>query len=136
MARTDSPSTAGPMLQTVLTLTAGNSDERKRVFRWGTQIEPFGVGVKGAWYVHAPGVQDIHLYISFDGRMVQVAATQGAAVTVAGALVGQGWHPVPVRTELRFGSASIAVTCEEAPGSSPPAARASSPPGASPSPPA
>jgi hypothetical protein len=135
----------------VLTLTAGNSDERKRVFRWGTQIDPFGVGVKGAWYVHAPGVHDIHLYIGFDGRMVQVAATQGATVTVAGALVGQGWHPVPVRTELRFGSASIAVTCEEAPveapvarhaashppaGSSPPAARASSPPGASPSPPA
>jgi hypothetical protein len=122
--RSNSSPPGGPALQTVLTLTAGNSDQLRRTFVWGPPVDPFGVGTRGLWYVHGPGVQHVHLYLAFDGRQVQVAAAEGASVTLHGAEVGQLWRPVPVNSELHFASATISVTCEEAPaaasGSAPP----------------
>src|SRR5882672_6879194 len=122
--RPNSSPPGGPALQTVLTLTAGNSDQPRRTFLWGPPVDPFGVGPKGLWYVHAPGVRDVHLYIAFDGRQVQVAAAEGASVTIRGAEVGHLWRAVPVNSELLFAGAKISITCEEAPnavsGSEPP----------------
>jgi hypothetical protein len=106
---------ASPELQTVLTLTSGNSDQKTKTFRWGTAVPPIPVGTRAEWYVHAPGVLGVHIYVAFDGRMVHVAAAAGARVTVRGVEVGQEWTSVPVRTEVRFGEAAIAVTCEEVP---------------------
>jgi hypothetical protein len=106
---------ASPELQTVLTLTSGSSDQKTKAFRWGTKVEPIPVGTRAEWYVHAPGVLGVHLYVAFDGRMVHVAAAPGARVTARGTEVGQEWRAVPVRTEVRFGDASFAITCEEVP---------------------
>ncbi|HVW29691.1 MAG TPA: hypothetical protein VHC69_30215 [Polyangiaceae bacterium] len=103
-----------PELQTILTLTSGSSGETTRTFRWGTPVPPVSVGTEGEWRVDAPGVLGLHLYVAFDGRMVHVAAAEGARATVRGAAVARNWTRVPVRTEVRFGEASIAVTCEEA----------------------
>jgi hypothetical protein len=122
--RSNSSPPGSPALQTVLTLTAGNSDQLRRTFLWGPPVDPFGVGTRGLWYVHGPGVLHVHLYLAFDGRQVQVAAAEGASVTLHGTEVGQLWRPVPVNAQLHFGGAIISVTCEEAPqaasGSQPP----------------
>jgi len=89
---------ASPELQTVLTLTSGTSDQKTKTFRWGTAVPPIPVGTRAEWYVHAPGVVGVHIYVAFDGRMVHVAAAAGARVTVRGVEVGQEWTSVPVRT--------------------------------------
>ena len=53
--------------------------------------------------------------IAFDGRRLQASAAEGATATVHGAALNHIWRPIPVRAELRFGGATIAVTCEEVP---------------------
>jgi hypothetical protein len=105
-----------PPLQTVATLTGGTSPVMQQAFFWGIPGQPFSVGTRGDWVVNAPGVEPLHFFLNFDGRMIQVAGgPSGAPVTVAGVPVDHTWRPVPVFAEIAFGGARMRITCEEAP---------------------
>lgn len=105
-----------PPLQTVATLTGGSSPVMQQAFFWGIPGQPFSVGTHGDWVVNAPGVEPLHFFLNFDGRMILVAGGPSAApVTVAGVPVDHTWRPVPVFAEIAFGGARMRVTCEEAP---------------------
>jgi len=109
-----------PSLQTVATLTGGTSPVMQQAFFWGIPGRPFSVGTHGDWVVNAPGVEPLHFFLNFDGRMIQVASgPTGASVTVAGVAIDHHWRPVPVFAEIAFGSARMRVTCEEAPAETP-----------------
>jgi hypothetical protein len=111
--------TETPNLQTVLTLTAGVSSVPQSQFVWGTPVRPFSVGSRGDWVVDAPGVEPVHLFLQFDGKMIHVAGGPTGAVQLSGAPVDQTWRPVPVFSEVTFGAARLRVTCEPAPARSP-----------------
>jgi hypothetical protein len=105
-----------PSLQTVATLTGGTSPVMQQAFFWGIPGRPFSVGTHGDWVVNAPGVEPLHFFLNFDGRMIQVASgPTGANVTVGGVPIDHLWRPVPVFAEIAFGGARMRVTCEEAP---------------------
>ena len=105
-----------PSLRTVLTVRSGTSGVQTRVFPWGTRVEPFAVGAQGAWAVSARGVESIHFYIGFDGRLIHVAAASASVqLFIDASPVGQTWVPLPIGSELRFGEARIGATCEELP---------------------
>jgi hypothetical protein len=105
-----------PSLQTVATLTGGTSPVMQQAFFWGIPGRPFSVGTHGDWVVNGPGVQPLHFFLNFDGRMILVASgPSGANVTISGVPVDHNWRAVPVFAEIAFGGARIRVTCEDAP---------------------
>jgi hypothetical protein len=103
-----------PPLQTVATLSSGSSPVPKQAFVWGVPGRPFSVGTRGDWMVEAPGVDAMHVFLNFDGRMIQIASgPSGASATLNGSPIGPNWQPVPIFAEIAFGGARIRVTCEE-----------------------
>jgi hypothetical protein len=105
-----------PSLQTVATLTGGTSPVMQQAFFWGIPGRPFSVGTHGDWVVNGPGVEPLHFFLNFDGRMILVASgPSGASVTISGVPVDHNWRAVPVFAEIAFGGARIRVTCEDAP---------------------
>jgi hypothetical protein len=105
-----------PSLQTVATLTGGTSPVMQQAFFWGIPGRPFSVGSHGDWVVNGPGVEPLHFFLNFDGRMVLVASgPSGAPVTVGGSPIDHIWRAVPVFAEIAFGGCRIRITCEDAP---------------------
>jgi hypothetical protein len=100
--------------QTVLKIAAGSGPAPTARFVWGTPAAPFSVGSRGDWVVQAPGVEPVHFFLAFDGRLCQVAGLpSGPRVLLNGVPVEQTWTPVPVSSELAFGNACVSVLCEE-----------------------
>ena len=103
-----------PAFQTVLKILAGSGPVPVARFVWGTPAAPFSVGSRGDWVVQAPGVEPVHFFLAFDGRLIQASGLpSGPRVLLNGVAVEQSWTPVPVSSELTFGSARVSVLCEE-----------------------
>jgi hypothetical protein len=103
-----------PAFQTVLKILAGSGPVPTARFVWGTPAAPFSVGSRGDWVVQAPGVESVHFFLAFDGRLIQASGLpSGPRVLLNGVPVEQNWTPVPVSSELTFGGARVSVLCEE-----------------------
>jgi hypothetical protein len=103
-----------PAFQTVLKILAGSGPVPVARFVWGTPAAPFSVGSRGDWVVQAPGVEPVHFFLAFDGRLIQASGLpSGPRVLLNGVAVERNWTPVPVSSELSFGNARVSVLCEE-----------------------
>ena len=99
----------------VLSVRTGDSQLAKRELVWGKAIPPFSVGTAGQWAIRAAAVDEVHLFLAFDGYRLHAAAASAAhGVSVDGVALGSDWTHVAVPSLLAFGAASIAVDCEDA----------------------
>ena len=103
-------------IRTAVNLTAGLSKVPRMTFQWGARANPISVGLRGQWAVLADGLQDIHLYLGFDGRQLLVSpGGPGAVVLVNGHRVqGHAWVPVSVPSQIQLGEALLRVENEAA----------------------
>lgn len=103
-------------IRTAVNLTAGLSKVPRMTFQWGTRANPISVGLRAQWSVLADGLQDIHLYLGFDGRQLLVSpGGPGAVVLVNGHQVqGHAWVPVSVPSQIQLGEAVLRVENEAA----------------------
>jgi hypothetical protein len=103
-------------IRTAVNLTAGLSKVPRMTFQWGTPANPISVGLRAQWSVLADGLQDVHLYLGFDGRLLLVApGGPGAVVLVNGQPIhGQAWVPVSVPSQIQLGEALLRVENEAA----------------------
>jgi hypothetical protein len=103
-------------IRTAVSLSVGLSKVPRMTFQWGTRANPISVGVRGQWAVLADHLQDIHLYLGFDGRQLLVApGGPNAVVLVNGqAVQGQAWVPVPIPAQIQLGEAQLRVENEAA----------------------
>lgn len=110
----------GPMnelaIRTAVNLTVGLSKVPRMTFEWGKRANPVSVGLRGQWAVLADRLQDIHLYLGFDGRQLLVApGGPGAVVLVNGQpLTGHAWVPVTVPAHVQMGDALLRIENEAA----------------------
>jgi len=110
----------GPMnelaIRTAVNLTVGLSKVPRMTFESGKRANPVSVGLRGQWAVLADRLQDIHLYLGFDGRQLLVApGGPGAVVLVNGQpLTGHAWIPVTVPAHIQMGDALLRVENEAA----------------------
>jgi hypothetical protein len=110
----------GPMnelaIRTAVNLTVGLSKVPRMTFEWGKRANPVSVGLRGQWAVLADRLQDIHLYLGFDGQQLLVApGGPGAVVLVNGQpLTGHAWVPVTVPAHIQVGDALLRVENEAA----------------------
>lgn len=93
----------------VVTVVRGHAQEVSQVFTWGEESGRLSVGSRGDWSVSGPGVVSVHLWLSFDGQKLH-AASGDATAHLQGRPLGEGWTPVPVGAELRFGFALLRVS--------------------------
>jgi hypothetical protein len=92
-----------------LVVVNGVADEFAIVFSPGLPVAPFTVGARAHWRVRALAVQDVHLFLAFNGsRLFGAAASRAASAWVDGvALPASTWTELPRTGELVFGTARI-----------------------------
>lgn len=97
-----------------LTVVAGATGTPTHTFNSGAAEALLSVGSDGDWKIFAPGVQPTHLYFTFDGMQLQVAAaSEDAGVLVRGLRVGTQWSRVFMPSEIHFGGACILALAAE-----------------------
>jgi hypothetical protein len=103
-------------IRTAVSLSVGLSKVPRMTFPWGTRANPISVGVRGQWAVLADHLQDIHLYLGFDGRQLLVAPGGPSAVVLVNGhqVQGQAWVPVPIPAQIQLGEAQLRVENEAA----------------------
>ena len=101
-------------IRIVLSVASGTSALARRSFSWGSPVAPFSVGTRADWPIYAPGVEETHLYLTFDGyRLHAACASPESQVSVDGSPLSTHWLPLSVPCNLRFGGARLLISSEE-----------------------
>jgi hypothetical protein len=93
----------------VLAVDPGQTTIPVRSLLRGTRFGPITVGTQGHWVIEAPGVEEVHLVLWFDGTLLWVAAQANCGVLVDGDSVGLDFRLVAIPSDICFGDARIRV---------------------------
>ncbi len=109
---------ATPDIEVVeISLLSGRSDRPSMTFTPGTPSPTLSLGTAGQWAIAGEGVGPVHVFVTFDGQSVHVAAAvANLPVALAGAAIGTGWTKAPIPCELRFGGACVILRRTSRPG--------------------
>lgn len=93
----------------VLTVDHGHAEITSRALLKGTRFGPITVGSRGHWVIEAPGVEEVHLVLWFDGGSLRIAAQPNCRVLLNGEDVGLEFRIVSVPSDICFGDARFGV---------------------------
>jgi hypothetical protein len=100
-----------------VSLLSGRSDRPSMTFTPGTPSPTVSLGSAGQWAIAGEGVGPVHVFVTFDGQSVHVAAAvPNLPAMLAGAPVGTAWTRAPIPCELRFGGACVILRRTSRPG--------------------
>jgi hypothetical protein len=109
---------AAPDIEVVeVSLLSGRSDRPSMTFTPGTPAPTVSLGNAGQWAIAGEGVGPVHVFVTFDGQSVHVAAAiANLPVALAGAPITTAWTKAPIPCELRFGGACVILRRTSRPG--------------------